>query len=149
MRFTISCAESCTGGNIAHKITLVPGSSSYFLGGVVSYSNEVKNKVLSVPQEYIDKYGAVSRPVVEAMANGVRRLTCSEYAVATSGVAGPGGGTAEKPVGSVWIAACNAEKTVSRLFHFDGGRFEVIESATKAALDLLEESFGIDVPVGN
>lgn len=149
MSFTVSCAESCTGGNIAHKITLVPGSSSYFLGGVVSYSNEVKAKVLSVPQEYIDKYGAVSRPVVEAMASGVRRLTGSEYAVATSGIAGPGGGTADKPVGSVWIAACNSERTVSRLFHFYGGRSEVIESATKAALDLLEESFGIDVPVGN
>ncbi len=146
MKATISCAESCTGGNIAHKITSIAGSSEYFLGGVVSYANSVKHNVLGVPYEVLQQYGAVSSQVVELMAEGVRRLTGSDYAMATSGVAGPGGGTPEKPVGTVWIAAAGADRVVSRLYHFSGNRQEVIEASTEAAFDLLYEVFEIKVP---
>ena len=103
--FTVCTAESCTGGNIAHQITLVAGSSAYYVGGVVSYANEVKINTLGVPAEYIEQNGAVSKPVVEAMAMGVRKITNSDYSIATSGIAGPGGGSAEKPVGTVWMAS--------------------------------------------
>lgn len=147
MKFTLSCAESCTGGNIAHKITLVPGSSEYFIGGVVSYSNEMKHKVLGVPEDILDTYGAVSRPVVEAMATGVCNLTGSDYAIATSGIAGPGGAVPGKSVGSVWIAVCKGSSVVSGMYHFPGCRSEVIESATQAAFALLEDSFGVRIPL--
>ena len=102
---TMGTAESCTGGYIAHLITRVAGSSDYFCGGVVSYSNEVKHHVLGVSEESLVQYGAVSCPVVEQMALGAIRVLGCDCAVATSGIAGPGGGSPEKPVGTVWIAA--------------------------------------------
>lgn len=134
---TVSSAESCTGGNIAHKITQVPGSSSYFMGSVVSYSNDVKAQVLEVSRDEIARHGAVSRPVVEAMARGVAKLMHTECAIATSGIAGPDGGTKFKPVGTVWIAVKYGEQLVAECKHFSGTRNEVIESATNHALVML------------
>lgn len=130
-------AESCTGGRIANMITLVPGSSDYFVGGVVSYSNEVKHHVLGVSKVSLRLHGAVSREVVEEMALGAVKVLGCDCAVATSGVAGPGGGTKEKPVGTVWIAAAYGKEVVSHCFHFGRARAENIQSATDAALGLL------------
>ncbi len=139
-KLTISVAESCTGGNIAHKLTSVAGSSGYFAGSVTAYQNETKVKLLGVSEKDIEMYGAVSRPVVEQMAAGVRNLMNTGVAVATSGIAGPDGGTAEKPVGTVWIAVCTPEKLVSRLFQFGkSDRESIIERSTVAALMLVRE----------
>lgn len=134
---TISCAESCTGGNLAHRITQVPGSSAYFLGSVVSYSNEVKANVLGVPHKEIEAHGAVSRQVVSAMAEGAARLMHTDCAIATSGIAGPDGGTPLKPVGTVWIAVRYGHNTVAECIHFGGNRNEVIESATNHGMVML------------
>lgn len=134
---TVACAESCTGGNIAHRITQQPGSSNYFLGSIVSYANDVKTNVLKVPQRYIDKHGAVSRQVVEAMAEGAARLMRSDCAISTSGIAGPDGGTKQKPVGTVWLAAKYGSKTVTECRRFDGDRNDVIESATAHGIVML------------
>lgn len=130
-------AESCTGGRIANMITLVAGSSDYFAGGVVSYSNEVKQNVLGVSEESLRLHGAVSREVVEQMALGAIRILGCDCSVATSGIAGPGGGTPEKPVGTVWIAAALKDKVVSRCWHFGTVRSENIEAAANAALGML------------
>ena len=146
--FTVSTAESCTGGNIAHQITLVAGSSAYYVGGVVSYANEVKINTLGVPAEYIEQNGAVSKPVVEAMAMGVRKITNSDYSIATSGIAGPGGGSAEKSVGTVWMAVADRENVYSQLCKFDGTRAEVISQATEAAFELFREKFGFPLAHG-
>lgn len=134
---TVACAESCTGGNIAHRIVQVPGSSAYFLGSIVSYSNDVKAEVLGVPRSDISAHGAVSRPVVEAMASGAAALMRSDCAIATSGIAGPDGGTKYKPVGTVWIAVKYGERIVSECLHFNGDRNEVIESATNHGIVML------------
>lgn len=134
---TVSCAESCTGGNLAHRIVQVPGSSAYFLGSVVSYSNDVKADVLKVPRNDISAHGAVSKQVVEAMAKGVSKLMRSDCAIATSGIAGPDGGTKFKPVGTVWIAVKYGDKTVSECHHFKGDRNTVIESATNHGMVML------------
>lgn len=135
---TISTAESCTGGYIAHLLTLQAGSSDYYRGTVVSYANEVKTNVLDVCEATLRTHGAVSEPVVRQMAEGVRKLMQTSIAIATSGIAGPGGGTAEKPVGTVWIAVASATATIAECFHFDGSRQEVIEAAAKKALSLVQ-----------
>lgn len=140
--FKLCTAESCTGGNIAHQITLISGSSAYYLGGVVSYANEVKINTLGVPAECIKNYGAVSKQTVEAMAMGVRKLMNADYSIATSGIAGPGGGSAEKPVGTVWMAVADRENVYSQLCNFNGNRAEVIEQATEAAFELFREKIG-------
>lgn len=134
---TVSSAESCTGGNIAHVITQTPGSSAYFMGSVVSYSNDVKAQVLQVPRDLISRYGAVSRQVVESMAEGVAKLMHTECAIATSGIAGPDGGTKFKPVGTVWIAVKYGDQLVAECRHFEGSRNEVIDSATTHAIVML------------
>ena len=134
---TVACAESCTGGNIAHRITQVPGSSAYFLGSVVSYSNDVKANVLGVSRSAISSYGAVSKEVVEEMALGAARLMRTDCAIATSGIAGPNGGTSLKPVGTVWIAVKYGEKTVSECVRFSGDRNAVIENATNHGMVML------------
>lgn len=134
---TVACAESCTGGNIAHRITQVPGSSTYFLGSIVSYSNEVKASVLGVSRSDINKYGAVSREVVMQMAEGASTLMHSDCAIATSGIAGPDGGTKFKPVGTVWIAVKYGNQTVAECKHFTGDRNQVIESATNHGMVML------------
>lgn len=132
-QYTVSTAESCTGGNIAHEITAVAGCSSYFKGTVVAYANEVKQNVLGVSQETLEKEGAVSEPTVRQMVEGVAQKLHTNCAIATSGIAGPGGGTDEKPVGTVWIAATANGKTVSELYHFAGNRSRVINHATTMA----------------
>ena len=134
---TVACAESCTGGNIAHLITSVPGASSYFLGGVVSYANEVKINVLGVNKNDLEKFGAVSEPVALQMAQGVRRVTGAEYAVSTTGVAGPDGGTPQKPVGTVWIAVAGPNGATAQKFLFSHTRERNIGKASVTALRLL------------
>ena len=131
---TISCAESCTGGNIAHKLTKHSGSSAFFQGGVVAYHNHIKEDVLGVKHEDLERYGAVSKSVVEQMALGVKKLMNTDWAVATSGVAGPTGGSDEKPVGTVWIAWAGPDGVESRRFQFGKNRDINIISATETAL---------------
>lgn len=137
---TMATAESCTGGNIAHCITSVAGSSQSYVGSVVSYSNDVKANTLGVSRADLDKYGAVSEQVVRQMAVGACRVLGADCAVATSGIAGPGGGSPDKPVGTVWIATCVDGVTHSRLFHLPGNRQRVIQRAsTEAMLMLLRD----------
>ncbi len=134
---TLSAAESCTGGLISSLITSVPGSSAYYLGSVTSYANSVKTGVLGVPEEIIEKHGAVSSGCVAAMAEGVRKLTGSDYSVATSGIAGPGGGSGEKPVGLVWIGVSSEKGTETFKMNFRNDRKRNIERFAASALNLL------------
>lgn len=134
---TMSTAESCTGGKIAQMITSVAGSSAYFMGSVVAYDNSVKRNLLGVPDELPDKYGAVSKQVVAAMAEGVRRITGTDFSVATSGIAGPDGGTVSKPVGTVWIAVSSDKGTVSEKYVYSSERHQNILRFSNAALNLL------------
>lgn len=134
---TLSTAESCTGGNIAHVITQIAGSSEYFVGSVVSYCNEVKNKLLKVPNEVLNTVGAVSQPTVEQMVRGVSQLLSTDCAVSTSGIAGPGGGTADKPGGTVWMAAKCGDKIESKCLQLPGSRDRVINRATTEVLIML------------
>ena len=134
---TIATAESCTGGEIAHMITSVPGSSTYFKGSVVAYANEVKVNVLGVQATDLEREGAVSETVVLQMAEGVKKLMHTDYAVSTSGVAGPDGGTPEKPVGTVWIGVATPDKTFVRKFVFSFTRERNMAKAAVKALELL------------
>lgn len=134
---TLSTAESCTGGMISSLITSVPGSSEYFLGSVTSYANGVKENVLGVPAEIIAEHGAVSSECVAAMAEGVRRITSSDYSVATSGIAGPGGGSEEKPVGTVWIGVSSDNGTETFRLKFNSDRKRNIERFSSSALHIL------------
>ncbi|MBW6482359.1 MAG: competence/damage-inducible protein A [Vicingaceae bacterium] len=134
---TLSTAESCTGGYIAHLITSVQGASDYFEGSVISYSNAVKINQLHVNVDDIEKYGAVSQQVVEQMAEGVRKKMNTTYAIATSGIAGPTGGTEEKPVGTVWIAIASEKGVVSKKYVFGKERDINIERTAVAALGML------------
>ncbi|GAB6395394.1 MAG: CinA-like protein [Bacteroidales bacterium] len=136
-RLTMGTAESCTGGRIASMITSVPGSSHYYKGSVIAYSNEVKRNVLGVSETDLRQYGAVSRQVAEQMAAGVARTLGSDCAVATTGIAGPGGGTPDKPVGTVWIAAIYKDKLISECYHFGAIREINIVHASNTALLLL------------
>lgn len=136
---TLSTAESCTGGKISSLLTSVPGSSAYFLGSVTSYANSVKTGVLGVPEEIIDKHGAVSQECVAAMAEGVRRITGSDFAVATSGIAGPGGGTESKPVGLVWIGVSSECGTETFCHVFRNDRKRNIERFSATALNHLRK----------
>ena len=131
---TVATAESCTGGNIAHLITSVPGSSASMLGGVVSYSNDVKRNLLGVSAKSLDEHGAVSIPVVEQMALGACNATGADIAMATSGIAGPGGGSEEKPVGTVCIAVATRNGITSHTFRFPGSRDRVIDRASVTAI---------------
>lgn len=134
---TVSAAESCTGGTIAALFTSVAGSSEYFLGSVTSYANSVKTGVLGVPEETIAEHGAVSSECVAAMAEGVRRITGSDFSVATSGIAGPGGGSEDKPVGTVWIGVSSANGTKTYKMVFKGDRKRNIERFAANALNIL------------
>lgn len=134
---SLSVAESCTGGTIASKLTKYDGASQFFLGGVVSYCNSMKISVLGVDACDIDAFGAVSQQVVEQMARGVRKLTGSTYSIATSGIAGSGGGTAEKPVGTVWIAIDTPQGTFSKLHTFSKLREPNIERASSQGIYML------------
>ena len=119
---TISTAESCTGGRLAAMLNAQSGSSAFYMGSVVAYANEIKEQVLGVQHDTLLKYGAVSEQTVLEMANGVRKLLNTDYAIATSGIAGPTGGTAEKPVGTVWIAWATPEGTEAKCYHFGAAR---------------------------
>ncbi len=138
-KLTIATAESCTGGNIARLITSVAGSSEYFKGSVVAYSNEVKNKLLGVSADDLNTFGTVSQPIAEQMAKSAMQNLNTDIAVATSGIAGPAGGSPEKPVGTVWIAVCNKDKCISREFHFGKHRDRNIEKATMSAFAMIKE----------
>lgn len=136
---TLALAESCTGGYLSHLITSVPGSSAYYIGGVVSYANAVKMEELGIPSDMLDINGAVSQPVAERMASGVRLALRSDWAIATTGIAGPDGGTPDKPVGTVWLAVAGPNGVVSKLGNFPGTRDLVIERAARSALNLLRK----------
>ena len=138
-KVTMATAESCTGGYIAHLITSIAGSSDYFKGSVVSYANEVKVNVLGVNAADLEREGAVSEAVVLQMAEGVRKITGADYAVSTSGVAGPGGGTPEKPVGTVWIGVATPRKSYAKLFTFSFTRERNIAKAASKAMEMLLE----------
>lgn len=134
---TLSTAESCTGGNIAHEITSIAGSSDYFKGAVVSYANEVKTSILGVNEQDIIDHGVVSEPVVRQMVEGACRVIGTDCAIATSGIAGPGGGTPAKPVGTVWMAAKCGDRVVAQVKQLPGDRDRVITRATLEAQLLL------------
>jgi nicotinamide-nucleotide amidase len=132
----LAVAESCTGGMLGSRITAIPGSSDVFLGGVMAYDNSVKVEMLGVPKDLIDEHGAVSEPVVKAMALGVRQRLSADIGIAITGVAGPGGGSAEKPVGTVWIAI-DWRNATARGLRLIGDRAEIRQRAAQAALDLV------------
>lgn len=134
---TVSTSESCTAGKIASMLTSISGSSSYFKGGIIAYSNEVKEKELGVMKSFIDEYGAVSKVVVEQMAIRACHKFNSDYSVATSGIAGPTGGTDDKPVGTTWIAVSNGEETVSKKFYFGSDRSRNIIRTSVSAISML------------
>lgn len=136
---TVSTAESCTGGYIAHLLTSVPGSSAYYTGSVISYAYEIKESELAVPHEMIEKYGAVSQPVVEQMAKAIRAKYKTGYSVSASGIAGPDGGTDEKPVGTVWIAVATPAGVISQKFLFGNNRSRNIRKTADAALSMLKK----------
>ncbi len=137
---SLSVAESCTGGNIAHMITSIPGSSAYFKGSVTAYANEIKMKILGVNEKDILTHGAVSREVVEQMAQGIKAKYGTEYSMATSGIAGPDGGTEDKPVGTTWIAVASPDKIISRKYLLGEHRERNITKASLFALNMLRNS---------
>jgi len=144
-QLTLSTAESCTGGYISHLITQHPGCSSVFAGGAVTYSNALKMSVLGVKAETLETFGAVSEQTVKEMAYGARVNFKTDYAVAVSGVAGPDGGTADKPVGTVWIAVANEHHVIARLFNFSNRRIQNIERSAIAALAMVLNELKQDV----
>ena len=138
---TLSTAECCTAGNIAAVITAIPGSSHFYKGGIIAYSDEVKINLLGVSPETLETKGAVSEETVVEMAKGAMKSMNSDCAVATSGIAGPTGGTPDKPVGTVWVAAIMKDKVVTLKAEGDEGRNKNIENATLKALQLLRNLF--------
>lgn len=140
-QLTLSLAESCTGGALSAKITSLAGCSEYFLGSIISYSNELKVHLLGVKEETLKAYGAVSAEVVKEMVEGILQLTGSDYAIAISGIAGPGGGTGEKPVGTMWGAiGKKGEKPHIWHFHHEGDRQAIIEKAVDTLLSELYQN---------
>lgn len=140
---TLATAESCTGGYLAHMITSVPGSSRYFKGSVIAYSNEVKITQLGVSTEDLKQQGAVSEEVAKAMAEGVKKELNADIAIATTGIAGPDGGTAEKPVGTVWIAYSDKHKTLAKKFNFSRDRTFIVHWSALAALNMIRLNVGV------
>ena len=133
----IATAESCTGGLISHTLTNISGSSEFFDIGIVSYSNTAKIELLGVPDELLEKFGAVSEQVAKTMAEGVRKKSNVDIGIATTGIAGPTGGTKEKPVGLVYISISSTNNTIVKKFKFEGSRLENKESTCNAAINLL------------
>ncbi len=133
---TVAVAESCTGGGLGFAITELPGVSSFFLGGIISYSNEVKQELLGVPAEVLAEYGAVSEETARAMAEGVRARVHADIGLSTTGIAGPGGETPTKPVGLVYVAASTPERTLVRRDVWPGDRAAVRAASVRAALEL-------------
>ncbi|MFZ6009405.1 MAG: CinA family protein, partial [Bacteroidota bacterium] len=139
-KLTLATAESCTGGFLSHLITSVPGSSEYFQGSIIPYSYEIKKEQLGMNAETLEKHGAVSEASIAEMANLVRTKFNTDIGVATSGVAGPGGGTPEKPVGTVWIAYSDKHQTVTKKLQLSKDRMVNIRLASTAALNLIRIS---------
>ena len=135
--FTLATAESCTAGNVAATITAIPGSSHFYRGGVVAYADETKKRLLNVNAETLEKFGAVSEETVVEMVKGVMDAIGVDYAVATSGIAGPTGATPGKPIGTIWIAAGNREEVLTVKLEEDNGREKNVHNATVKALQLL------------
>lgn len=136
---TLAVAESCTGGYISHLITSVPGSSTYYIGSTISYANEVKSRFLGVSQDVIAEKGAVSEEVAKAMAEGVRSTLGSTWAISTTGIAGPGGGTPEKPVGTVWIGLAGPNVLIAKKFQFGNDRLRNIQITAISAFTMLRK----------
>ena len=136
-KLSVSVAESCTGGLVGHLITNVPGSSVYFMGGVMVYTNEAKVKLLEVSYEILEEFGAVSEHAVRQMAQNVRRLFKSNIGIAVSGIAGPGGGSLEKPVGTVYIGLNVADNNWSERYLFKGSRQQIKQYTAETALELV------------
>ena len=136
---TVSVAESCTGGLLGAALTEQPGSSSYFLGGVQAYANSVKEELLGVSHETLLSFGAVSEEVASEMALGIKRLTGSDWAISTTGIAGPDGGTDDKPVGTVWISVADSDGVYSQMLSLSGSRSEIRKSTVDEALNMLLE----------
>jgi nicotinamide-nucleotide amidase len=136
-KFKIATAESCTGGLISNYLTNISGSSEYFDRGIVSYSNKAKTELLDVSEDILNKYGAVSEQVARAMAEGIRKKSNVDIGIATTGIAGPTGGTKDKPVGLVYISISTINKTIVKRFQFLGTRLENKESTYKASLEML------------
>ena len=137
--WTISTAESCTGGLCAAALVDLPGSSTWYSGGVVAYSNAIKHELLDVQKGVLEDHGAVSEPVASAMAEGVRSRCRSSVSCSTTGIAGPGGGTPDKPVGLVWIGIATPTGTHARRYHFSGDRLSVRQQTVDACFELLLE----------
>ena len=136
---TLATAESCTGGGIGAAITAIPGASKVFVGGVISYTNDVKHRILGVDQAILDKYGAVSAPVAGAMASGARELLGADVAVSVTGLAGPGGDDFGNPVGTVCIGYADKHQRLAKQYRFYGDRDEIRDAAIRAALELVLE----------
>ena len=135
----ICSAESCTGGGIAKALTDVPGCSEVFAGGVVAYSNAIKTRLLSVPEKMLEKYGAVSEKVVKEMVDNAKKIFDTDFCVASTGIAGPSGGTPEKPIGTVWLAVATPGKTIAEKNIFKGGREKIRKRTITRALELLSK----------
>lgn len=145
-RLTCTTAESCTGGMIGAAITSVAGASEWFSGGVIAYSNDVKMRLLDVSEKTLESHGAVSAETVAAMAEGATKLLRCDCAIAVSGIAGPGGGSEEKPVGLVYFGIRGNETVTTRRFLFSGNRESIRQQATKQGLSLLIEHFSVKTP---
>jgi nicotinamide-nucleotide amidase len=139
LKLKLAVAESCTGGMLGERLTNIPGSSDVFLGGVIAYHNDVKKELLGVSAEAMERYGAVSEEVALQMASGVRKRTGADVGVSVTGIAGPGGGTPEKPVGLVWIAMHSSD-VKARRFHLVGDRTEIRQRAAQAALEMVRRT---------
>lgn len=137
--WTLATAESCTGGLVGHRVTNVPGSSAVLLGGVVAYANTAKERLLGVPAALLLQHGAVSEPVARAMAAGARHLLGADVAVAVTGIAGPTGGTPEKPVGTTFIAVAGPAGVEARRFHWNGDRRSNKDRSAEAALQMVRD----------
>lgn len=134
---TIAVAESCSGGLLGHRLTNIAGSSNYFIGGVLVYANWAKTKLLGISPSRLKEYGAVSQPVAKQMANSIRRIFKTDFGISITGIAGPTGGTPEKPVGLTYIAVSSAKEVQCKEFHFKGSRQKIKTAATQSALKLL------------
>lgn len=138
--YTLATAESCTGGLIGHCITNIPGASDIYSGGVIAYSNKIKRALLGVPDALLQELGAVSAPVAQTMAEGASRRLGADFAIGVTGIAGPGGGTPTKPVGTVYIAVHGSHGSMVRHFIFSGERFEIKRQTAEEAMRFLLET---------
>jgi PncC family amidohydrolase len=145
-KLTLATAESCTGGLLGSLITDIPGSSDYFLGGIIAYAYGAKENLLGVRHETLWQFGAVSRETVREMARGVRRAFAADIGVSITGIAGPGGGMPNKPVGLAWIGLCTYDGEWAKSYHWDGDRYENKLSSARAALQIIQDYLNGSTP---